>query len=353
MPIFIVRMPSIKDKFAWKRISGKLKSLGRYFKKAEENIYVLTPLAIPLFKRHGKIIQKINKYLLIVQLSLIIKWLDFKRPVLWVCLPSIKDVALYLKKKLASPLIYYCVDNISYYPGADQKEIFSYEMEIQKNANLCLFVNHQLVEERKIYNPNTFYIPHGVDYDHFSKCLESGLSIPDDIKNVSRPIAGYVGAIREIDFELVKFLAEKNKNISFVFIGDILAELPDCELLENIHFLGKKSYEILPNYIQMFSCCCMFYKTDDKFNYYRNPKKLNEYLATGKPVVSVNILEAKYYRDYVYVAKNYDEYNQYLNQAIFEDSDENKRKRVEYARTYTWDSVALKASEYIAKNTPL
>jgi len=345
-----VRMPNIKNRFIWKRIIRKLKSFSKYLKKAEKNIYVLTPLVLPLFKKYTKTILKINKFLLVIQLTLIIKCMRLKKPILWVSVPSAKDVALSLKRKLSSYLVYYCVDNISHYAGANQKEILNCEIEIQKNANISLFVSHKLVEERKMHNKNTFYISHGVDYGHFARCQGKSLPVPEDIKNIHHPIAGYVGVINAIDFELVKFLAEKNKNISFVFIGEVLTELSKTRACKNIHFLGKRPYETLPRYIQMFSCCCIFYDINSTFNLYRNPKKLNEYLATGKPVVLVDILEAGYYGEHVYVAKDYNAFDRYLNRAIFEDSEENKRKRIEYAKNHTWDSVALKASEYILRN---
>lgn len=344
-----VRMPSMKDKFFWKRVIRKSKSLSKYFRKSEKNIYVLTPVALPLFQKNAKAIQKINKVLLIIQIMIILKLLNFKRPIVWVCVSSFKDVGLYLRKKISDFLIYYCVDNYPYFSCVNQKEILSNEIEIQKNADLSLFVSHKLVEERKKYNSNTFYISHGVDYDHFAKCQKNNLLVPNDIKNIKRPIAGYVGALSMLDIELISSLAKENKNISFVFIGGFSTDLLEIKDIENIYILGKKTYQELVNYIQVFDCCCIFYKVSDIFNLYRHPKKLIEYLASGKPVVSVDIMEAAYYKDYIYVARDFEEFNQYLHQAIFKDSEEKKLKRMEYAKNHTWESVAAEVCEYILK----
>ena len=121
-----VRMPSFsKDKFVWKAVKGKLKSLLRYFKKAEENIFVLTPVALPMMPKLEKYVLFVNKYLLIFQIMLFIRFLKFSNPIIWVTLPTVRDTVLFLKeKKIAKCLVYYCVDNVSFYSGANQETIF-------------------------------------------------------------------------------------------------------------------------------------------------------------------------------------------------------------------------------------
>ena len=147
-------------------------------------------------------------------------------------------------------MAYYCVDNISFYTGADQKYIFSLDVALQSEADVAFFVNHKLVEERKTYNPNTHFLPHGVDYDHFAACQSGNLPIPEDIARIPEPRAGYMGAIFQLDYELVEFLAKKNPKVSFVFIGEVQEDTSRVDKLPNVFFLGKKSYESIPNYLE-------------------------------------------------------------------------------------------------------
>ncbi len=345
-----IRMPSFKtDHFAWKRIGNKLGSLRRYLKKAEPNIYVLTPIALPPIGNWERFIAIINKYLLIIQVRIVAKVLRFKEPILWVSLPTARDVVIYLRKTIGKCLVYYCVDNISHLPGANQKYIYDLDVSIHKEADLALFVSHDLLAERKQFNRHTYHISHGVDFDHFAKVGSIPLSIPDDIKNIKQPIAGNVGVINEIDLELVKYLATRNKHISFVFVGDIYMDISAIKSIENVYFLGKRPYAVLPNYLQAFSCCCLFYQIRNIFIQYSNPKKLMEYLATGKPIVSVAIPEIKLFNGLVHIAENYADYEKYLRQAIYDDSSDQKTKRIEYASRQTWDHVASRTSEYIGQ----
>lgn len=345
-----MRIPNVmKGASSYKRIFRKMKSLVIFIRKAESNIYVLTPFAIPYFKGNiGKFVGFINKVLLILQVESIRMILRFKDPIVWVSMPTFKDIALYLRKRCSRMLIYYCVDNISYYDISNQKQLEIIDIELQRKADLSFFVNHKLVTEREKYNKETYFLSHGVDFEHFSKSQKGTLPVPTEIANLNRPIVGFVGVVADLDEDLINFLATNNKNYSFVFVGHKGQNFPKLDKLENIIFLGKKAYELLPNYIQEFSCCCLFYDMTSTFNIYRNPKKLLEYLATGKPVVSVPILEIEYFKDVVSIAKTYEEFNDLLKIAINKDNEDKKMIRMEKASANTWEHITEDISRRIS-----
>ncbi len=347
-----IKMPDFKkDKFAFKRVFKKLQSLFRFVKKAQENIWVFTPFAIPMIPRFQKQIASFNKTMLLFQIRFLIKRLKLENPILWVTVLVAKDVALTLRKEGGKCLVYYCVDNTPHYPGVDHAYMIELENDLHRNADLALFVNHTLLEERKHFNPNTVYTGHGVDYDHFAKAQSRMLPVPEDIASIKGPIAGYMGEINSLDIELLKYLAKENPGVSFVFIGDIYADMDALSGLQNVHFLGKRPYEQLPAYLQCFDACCLYYKVETTFNNYRNPKKLLEYLATGKPVVSVSILEVEHFREYVSIAGSYEEYNICLRKALSSDPPAHREKRIRFAERQTWDDVASGISEHIQSLT--
>ncbi len=339
-----IRMPSLmKDRFAAKKIAGKIKSLLRYLKKAEPNIYVLTPIALPIFSKGKRLINRINCVLMVAQLRCVLWALKFKKPILWVTLPSVRDTVFALRKHSAKCLVYYCVDNISFFEGADQRYIADLDRDLHKQADVAFFVNHQLAEERKKHNPRTFFLSHGVDFDHFADLKNKTLPMPEDFLELKRPIVGYMGLIRDLDFDLIKYLAGRNPNCSFVFIGENYSALEAIDGLPNVYFLGKKDYAILPQYLKFFDVCCLYYRTGDGFNDYRNPKKLLEYLATGIPVVSVSILELTHYKDLILIAKTYEEFDQHLKSVLQNKTTAAKEIQIDFARRHTWDDVAEKA----------
>jgi glycosyltransferase involved in cell wall biosynthesis len=345
-----IRMPDFrKDKFAYKRVFKKLQSFARFVKKAQENIWVFTPLAIPVIPRYQQAISRFNTAMLLFQVRLIKRWLKLDQPIVWVTVLIAKDVALALRAEDAKCLVYYCVDNTPHYPGVDHAYMIALENDLHRHADLALFVNHTLLEERKHYNPNTHYTGHGVDYAHFAKAQRQSLPVPADIAAIKGPIAGYMGEINSLDIELLQYLAHNNPQVSFVFIGDMYSDMQAVQELRNVHFLGKRPYEQLPAYLQCFDVCCLYYKTQATFNNYRNPKKLLEYLATGKPIVSVSILEVEHFREYVSIATSYPQYSELLNQAISSDAQEDRERRIRFAERQTWDDVASGISERIRR----
>src|SRR5450432_495358 len=76
-----IRMPDFKnDKFAYKRVFRKLRSLLRFVKKAQPNIWVFTPFAIPMVPKYQRAISRFNKAVLLLQIRFLMRWLGFDRP---------------------------------------------------------------------------------------------------------------------------------------------------------------------------------------------------------------------------------------------------------------------------------
>jgi len=69
-----------------------------------------------------------------------------------------------------------------------------------------------------------------------------------------------------------------------------------------------------------------------------NPLKLREYLATGKPVVSVVIPESAQFANCVYLAENREQYLAAIERALAEDSPELQKQRMHAVAGAGWDA---------------
>jgi hypothetical protein len=82
------------------------------------------------------------------------------------------------------------------------------------------------------------------------------------------------------------------------------------------------------------------------------PRKVDEYLAMGKPVVATKTAAMKMFEDYVYLGLNAMDYEALLDQAIAEDTPDRRQKNIAFAQSHTWQAsvaaiyASLKSSSY-------
>jgi glycosyltransferase involved in cell wall biosynthesis len=278
------------------------------------------------------------------QINRAICGLGLQTPILWITVVVANAVALRLRRELGCYLVYYCVDNITVFPGVDSAYLATLEEDLHRSADIAFFVNHTLLVHYQGRNENTFYVGHGVDFEHFSRVHTDSLPVPGDMVSIVSAsqgrIAGYMGEINGMDADLIAYLANENPSMSFVFIGTSYEDISVLQALPNVFFLGQKAYQDLPAYLSCFAVCCLYYKTNLEFNKYRNPKKLLEYLATGRPVVSVDIPEVSYFSGAIAIAKTFAEYGQLLRCALSEDSALKQSERINFAASQTWEKIA-------------
>jgi glycosyltransferase involved in cell wall biosynthesis len=192
-------------------------------------------------------------------------------------------------------VVYDCMDELSLFKGAPDHLVHQ-EKYLIAHADIIFAGGKSLYETKKQLHNNVHCIPSSVDEAHFAKAL-NGIAIPDDIASIQSPIVGYYGVIDErIDLELLHKTALKLPNMSFVIIGP-LAKIEEADLPKepNIHYLGMKSYDELPNYLKAFDVAIMPFALNDATKYI-SPAKTLEYMAAGKPIISTKITDVV--RDY-------------------------------------------------------
>lgn len=269
----------------------------------EPNIWVLSPLAIP-FKQHWAIIRRINQGWLSLRVRIFMLRFGFKLPMVWTYHPFVLEAIASLNH---GPLVYHCVDDLSAIPGIDAVAFNCEEQCLLKKCQSVFVTSEALKEKCLAFNSNTHYFPNVADIEHFNKAhLER--DIPADLLNIPNPRIGYVGALSDfkVDFRLIYNVACNKPDWHWVLIGDeregqhspLVAELRS---LLNVHFLGHKTYNQLPEYLRGIDVGTLPTLIND-YTKSMFPMKYFEYLAAGVPVISTPLDFTKQHSDGLKVA---------------------------------------------------
>lgn len=194
-------------------------------------------------------------------------------------------------------IIYDCMDELSLFKGAP-KELIDQEKYLLSHADIVFTGGRALYESKSNAHSFVHCFPSSVDRRHFEKA-NSNIEIPEDIKNLKKPIVGYFGVIDErIDLELLQKTAQKLPEVTFLMIGP-LAKIGEEDLPReaNIHYTGMRSYDQLPNYLKAFDIAMMPFALNDATKFI-SPTKTLEFMAAGVPIVSTAIKDVVRHYDH-------------------------------------------------------
>ena len=286
-----LRSPKTGSSRDWKRLWNRLRkglrsSLGGAVERAP-GIYVLSPLVIPAGHRNP-VFKWLNRYLLRWTINRSTIGWGSNTPLIWTYHPFMLDA---IDINCAGALLYHCVDDLAAVPGVDAQEFREAETLLLKAADV-VFVTAPALEERcSQLNSNTHYLPNVADVTHFGRALDDG-PLPPELEAIPEPRLVYHGVLSDfkIDFSLLHDCARLRPEWQWVLIGE-QREGQRSPLLEqllalpNVHFLGYRPYERLPDYLRGMQVGLLPTLVND---YTRSmfPMKFYEYLAAGLPVVS-------------------------------------------------------------------
>lgn len=317
-------------------------------RRIKKNLYILTPGSMFL-PGDFNVLRRFNYFLL----SCIVKncqtKLEFSDPIFWMYIPEAIEVFQRVKAKIN---IFMIIDEYSAHRSYSRKynQYLGYLTEkLAKNVDIVFVTARGLLETKKHFNRNTYLIPNGCDYKRFADAYSKRLNLPRDIREIHKPILGFIGGIGEkFDLDLIEFIAKSHPEWSIVLIGPIgeNINLQRFDEIANVHFLGRKDLSELPNYLQAFDVCLNPTKLY-RLTEFVNPLKIYEYLAMGKPVVSVDMAEVRFLKDVVRIATSYNDFVEQIKMALDENSDEYARKRIEVAKQFSWENLLEMASSKI------
>ncbi len=311
-------------------IFKKLAQVARGLRKPRKNLYVLTPLVLPLPGCPWA--QKLNRRLLKLQIQNALRKIRRGPLQIWSFTP---DISYILNEFQTEKILYYCVDDHANFSGYDNGQVLRDEADLCRRADLVVTTSSVLQEAKAPLNSNTILVTHGVDYDHFSRALTENLLTPPDIADIPHPRLGFFGLIRDwVDLDLLADVARMRPEWHFVLIGDSTVDLTPYRSLSNMHFLGRKPYEQLPAYCKEFDVGLIPFKVNELTKAV-NPIKLREYLAAGLPVISTPMPEVRLWEHLIDIVDTPGAFIAAVKAALRSNEDERLR-RSKATRTETW-----------------
>ncbi|PKN92532.1 MAG: hypothetical protein CVU44_15475 [Chloroflexi bacterium HGW-Chloroflexi-6] len=246
-------------------------------------------------------------------------------------------------------VIYDYLDDLSTFNG-DAQRLRRDHGDYLLKADIVMATAERLLTEANSLRADSLFVPNGVDYAHFSQALteEPPLDL-QPILEMGKPIIGYHGALaRWFDYDLLKALAKKRQDLSFVLIGiDHDQTLQESGLLQesNVYWLGAKPYSELPGYVSRFDAGCIPFVVNDLTNS-TSPIKLFEYFAAGKPVIISPMQESMRYPQAL-VASDLENWSQQIDQALLVSKDDQAPQNLQgIGLQNTWEK---RADEILAR----
>lgn len=272
------------------------------------------------------------------------------KTILWVYHVEIPGLENYVQNLNYDFLVYDCVDNYTAFPQYDTKEkqekIRLKEEFLTKSADVVFATAPGLVEKLSKINKETYFTPNVGDYDKFIDAKNFKDDLPDDVKDLKRPIIGFTGAVDEYKFdrELVKSVIEDYPNYSFVIIGprglkdrDATVESIGLGGKDNVHFLGIKPYEEIHKYYAAFDVFMIPYQLNDYTVGGCFPVKFHDAMAAGLPIVVTDLPAYAPFSEVCYISKTPNDFSQNIRRALEEDNDSKIKQRQKIAKDNSWD----------------
>ncbi|MEX2512272.1 MAG: glycosyltransferase [Cyclobacteriaceae bacterium] len=242
----------------------------------------------------------------------------------------------------AKVYVYQSRDNIRALEIYLRKHGAENEIKSIRQANLSLATSKLLQKElSELSGKEVAYFPNAADFYLFKKAFEPHFPKPEVLENIPGPIIGYTGNIcHRINYILLKTICELHPDKSVVMVGprnhwghtDI-----DLDKIDNLYFLGPKKIEELPNFLAYFDLLVLPFLCNEvtKSIY---PLKINEYLASGKPIIATPFSEdIRSFDGLIVLEEDHLAFARAINKEIQENNGEKAKKRYDAASRNTWE----------------
>lgn len=232
-------------------------------------------------------------------------------------------------------IIYDCMDDHSGF-STNSQDMLAIETKLFDSADLIVTTSQTLYDKvSKTYDDNTVLIRNAGEYSYFAT---EPKELAKEVTGRKGPVIGYYGAISEwFDIQLIEQLATRNKEWTFVLVGDTFGcDTTKATKLPNVIFTGERPYGELTSYLYGFNVCLIPF-VKNELTLATNPVKVYEYLAAGKPVVSVELPELQVMSEVVSLATTVEQFEASIKENLI-DTTEKQKLRKQFAEKNSWRS---------------
>ncbi|OIQ30366.1 MAG: glycosyl transferase family 1 [Bacteroidetes bacterium MedPE-SWsnd-G2] len=227
------------------------------------------------------------------------------------------------------------------------------EPKLIAKADVVLNNSTLYAEYGSQFNENSIMVGQGCDIKMFTDEKDQ-IKVPKEFNNIPSPVIGYVGSLTtlRLDIELLEFIAKKRTDWSIVLVGPEDEKFKNCALhqMPNVYFLGSKDSNELPSYIKGFNIC-MNPQLVNEITIGNYPRKIDEYLAMGKPVVATSTKAMEMFNQYVYLGETKEDYVTLIDRALSEHSMDKSNERIAFAKSHTWENNVKDIYNTIIRST--
>ena len=350
---FVYQRPQqLLSRFAAKRrvlfveepIEGGHEADGWELSRPSENVMVARPRLARLAGRQQAEVKTATARLL----GELVHAEEIAGPVAWVYTPLAEPLLEALDPAL---VVYDCMDELSLFLGAPP-ELVRMEAALLSRADLVFTGGMSLYEAKHTRHPRVYCFPSSVDAHHFGRAKPSAPSEPepDDQAGLPHPRLGFFGVLDErLDLAILDALAAAHPEWQIVMVGPTVKVDPGTlPRHPNIHYVGQRSYEQLPNYLSGWDVCLLPFARNDATRFI-SPTKTLEYMAAERPIVSTPIADVvRSYASIVYLADSPTSFVEACERALAAPAEE-RATRTEMARVVlaqtSWDATAKHMEE--------
>jgi glycosyltransferase involved in cell wall biosynthesis len=259
--------------------------------------------------------------------------------------------SFYAKEMLGAKLsVYYRRDNLHPFHYW-KKHVCRLEPKLISKSDLVVCNSPQLADFAKSFNYKSYDVGQGVDLSAYDPALT--FPEPPELKAIPAPRIGYIGDINSmrLDADLLYELAKSKPAYSFVMTGgeDNVFKSHALHTLKNVYFTGSVPKNRVPEFMAALDVC-LNPQLINEITIGNYPRKVDEYLAMGKPVIATKTNTMKLFKDHVYLCSSLAEYQEAVEKAFRENTTEKETRRIQFARSHTWHNNVQAIYKHMQEN---
>ncbi len=245
--------------------------------------------------------------------------------------------------------VYYRRDNLQPFVYW-KRHVKRLEPLLIKKSDLVVCNSPQYADFSRSFNSRSYNIGQGVDLSAYNP--EIDFDLPQPLASIPEPRIGYIGDINSLrlDPDLLYELAKSKPACSFVMIGgeDPVFKEHALHSLQNVYFLGRIPKLEVPAYMAGLQVCINPQVLNEITNG-NYPRKVDEYLAMGKPVIATKTATMELFRDHSYLCTNLAEYQEAVEKALADTGLESRNERIRFAQSHSWKNNVEQIYQRIQK----